>query len=82
MPETKSLRVASRRAKKAIDYHLSLHDIPAVFSKPCYRNKVGGMKLLDHDRLLAEAAMRREFALIGRVTALRSSMERKARAQR
>jgi len=78
MPETTSLNVAARRMKKAIDYHLALHDVPAVLSKPRY-SKVGGMKLLDHDRKLAEAAMRRGFAHLGRATVWRNRMERKLR---
>jgi len=71
--------VAARRAKKALDHNKSLWDIPAVHSKPRYR-KVGGMKLLASDRRLAEAAMRREFALYQRVAFLRARIERQKTA--
>ena len=67
--------MAARRAKKALDHHKSLWDIPAVHSKPRYR-KVGGTKLLVRDRRLAETALRREYALYKRVAFLRARIER------
>jgi hypothetical protein len=73
--KTPSLSVAARRAKKALDYHTSLWEIPAVHRKPRYP-KVGGMKLLDRDRRVAQAALRREYALYQRVAFLRARIER------
>jgi hypothetical protein len=69
--KTEKLDVVARRVKKAIDRYTSLHDVPTVLTKPRYR-KVGGMRLLDQDRRLAKAAMRREFSVLARTTLVRS----------
>jgi hypothetical protein len=63
--------VIGRRTKKAIDRVVELNDVMKMIQKPRYR-KIGGMKLLDRDRKLAHAAMRREFASLARLTLIRS----------